>query len=123
MGPDRQPDMSGAVQLLQVETPVGPARLHVHEPAVAPIGTLVLGHGAGGGIQAADLIAVAAAAVGVGWRAVLLEQPWRVAGRRVAPAPARLDAAWLPAVEQMRELLPASGPLVVGGRSAGARVA
>jgi predicted alpha/beta-hydrolase family hydrolase len=107
----------------EIDTPVGSARLHVHEPAGSPAGTMVLGHGAGGGIGAADLVAVTAAAVGVGWRAVLMEQPWRVAGRRVAPAPARLDAAWVPAVAALRERLPATGPLVVGGRSAGARVA
>ena len=41
---------------------------------------LVLGHGAGGGIEAADLVAVAAVVTAVGWRVVLVEQPWRVAG-------------------------------------------
>ena len=113
-------------QLLEIQTPTGQARLHVHDPVAGPdgpVGTLVLGHGAGGGIGAADLVAVTAAAVAAGWRVVLVEQPWRVAGRRVAPAPARLDAGWLPALAGLRSVLPSPGPLVVGGRSAGARVA
>ncbi len=100
--------------------------LHVVEPVgmPAPVGTLVLGHGAGGGVEARDLQAVASAATEQGWRCVLVEQPWRVAGRKVAPAPARLDVAWLPAVAAALALTPAAaGPLVVGGRSAGARVA
>jgi predicted alpha/beta-hydrolase family hydrolase len=109
--------------MLEIETPVGTARLHVHEPASPPAGTLMLGHGAGGGIAAVDLVAVTRTAVAAGWRAVLMEQPWRVAGRRVAPPPPRLDVAWLPAVAALRAQLPDVGPLVVGGRSAGARVA
>jgi predicted alpha/beta-hydrolase family hydrolase len=111
---------------LEIDTPLGPARLHVHDPDAGPsgpLGTLALGHGAGGGIGAVDLVAVAAAVVQAGWRVVLVEQPWRVAGRRVAPAPARLDAGWVPAMTAVRALPSAAGPLVVGGRSAGARVA
>ena len=80
---------------------------------------LVLGHGAGGGVGAPDLGAASAQALRQGWRVVLLEQPWHVAGRKVATAPPRLDEAWLAALEQV----PREGPLVVGGRSAGARVA
>ena len=113
-------------ETIEIDTPTGPARAHLHRPAgrvgTDPAGVLVLGHGAGGGIQAADLVAVTAAATAVGWCAVLVEQPWRVAGRRVAPAPARLDAAWVPVVAELRRRSPV-GPLVVGGRSAGARVA
>lgn len=81
--------------------------------------TLVLGHGAGGGAHAPDLTALAGALPARGVTVVRLEQPWRVAGRRVAPAPATLDRAWLAAVPQIA----LDGPLVVGGRSAGARVA
>jgi predicted alpha/beta-hydrolase family hydrolase len=107
--------------VVDVATPAGPARLHVDEPddGRAPSGVLVLGHGAGGGVGAPDLVAAVSAATAAGWRSVRFEQPWRVAGRRVAPAPPRLDEAWLAAMEQVER----PGPLVVGGRSAGARVA
>jgi predicted alpha/beta-hydrolase family hydrolase len=107
--------------VVEVATPAGPARLHVDEPdaAVRPSGVVVLGHGAGGGVGAPDLLAAVSAATAAGWRAVRMEQPWRLAGRRVAPAPPRLDEAWLAALEQIER----TGPLVVGGRSAGARVA
>ena len=80
----------------------------------------MLGHGAGGGIDAPDLLAARDAAVRLGLQVVLVEQPWRVAGRRVAEAPARLDTAWLAV---LAALPPADGPLLLGGRSAGARVA
>jgi predicted alpha/beta-hydrolase family hydrolase len=108
---------------LDVDTPAGIARLHLDDPAGQPRGSLVLGHGAGGGVLAPDLVAVAAAAAAAGWLAVRVEQPWRVAGRRVAPAPARLDAAWVSALAELARAVPSAGPLVVGGRSAGARVA
>ena len=98
-------------------TPVGTARVVVE--GVPGGGVVVLGHGAGGGVDAPDLLAARDAALDRGLRVVRVEQPWRVQGRRVAAAPALLDAAWravLAAVAQER-------PLVVGGRSAGARVA
>ena len=81
--------------------------------------TLVLGHGAGGGVEAVDLQAVAEDVAAIGCATVLVEQPWRVAGRRLAPRPAVLDEAWIEALSAVR----ARGPVVVGGRSAGARVA
>jgi predicted alpha/beta-hydrolase family hydrolase len=82
----------------------------------------VLGHGAGGGIDAPDLVAVAAAGIEAGWQVVRVEQPYRVRGRR-APEPApRLDAAWVAVLETLRSRS-ATVPLVVGGRSSGARVA
>jgi predicted alpha/beta-hydrolase family hydrolase len=102
-----------------VDTPQGPARLHVHEPDAGSAGALVLGHGAGGGVGAPDLAAATTAAIGAGWRVILVEQPWHVAGRRIAVAPPRLDEAWLAALAAAQ----LDGPLVVGGRSAGARVA
>jgi predicted alpha/beta-hydrolase family hydrolase len=83
----------------------------------------VLGHGAGGGVNAPDLAAAARAAHGVGFSVALIEQPYLVAGRR-SPAPARqLDAAWLAALAELRDGALRDLPLVVGGRSAGARVA
>ena len=107
---------------LEIETPHGPARAHLHE-APAPRAALVLGHGAGGGVGAPDLVAVTETAVAAGVSVALVEQPYRVAGRR-SPAPARqLDAAWVAAVEQLRDGPLAGLPLVTGGRSAGARVA
>ncbi len=79
----------------------------------------MLGHGAGGGSHARDLAALAARLPAAGVTVVRLEQPWRVAGRRVAPRPAVLDQAWLAALPGVD----VTGPLVLGGRSAGARVA
>jgi predicted alpha/beta-hydrolase family hydrolase len=103
----------------EVPTPHGPARI-TRQGADGPArGQLLLGHGAGGGVSAPDLVVTAAAALALGVDVVLVEQPYRVAGRR-APAPApQLDAAWLAVVEHVRSEL----PLVVGGRSSGARVA
>lgn len=103
----------------EIETPHGPARVHLHE-AENPRALLVLGHGAGGGVGAPDLVAATEAALAEGVTVALVEQPYRVAGRR-APAPAaQLDAAWIAVVDELRvrEL-----PLVDGGRSLGARVA
>ena len=85
----------------------------------SPVGALVLGHGAGGGVESPDLVGATEAANNAGLSVGLVEQPYRVAGRR-APAPARqLDEAWLTVVPQLFPDL----PLVVGGRSLGARVA
>jgi hypothetical protein len=110
------------VSVLEIETPHGPARAHVHA-AGDPRAALVLGHGAGGGVGSRDLVAAAEVAVSERVTAVLVEQPYRVAGRR-SPAPARqLDAAWLAVVEHLRGGELRGLPLVVGGRSLGARVA
>lgn len=107
---------------IRIETPSGLARAHLH-PAEHPRGGLVLGHGAGAGIDGPDLIAATEAAVSEGFSVALVEQPYRVAGKR-APAPAkRLDEAWVTVVEHLRENKLAGLPLVVGGRSLGARVA
>jgi uncharacterized protein len=83
----------------------------------------MLGHGAGGGVDAPDLVAATKAANSAGFTVALVEQPYRVAGRR-SPAPARqLDAAWTAVLEQLREDPLRGLPIVAGGRSAGARVA
>jgi uncharacterized protein len=87
--------------VLELETPHGPARVHLH-PAQNAKGALVLGHGAGGGVTARDLVAVTEVAGGEGFSVALVEQPYLVAGRR-SPAPAnQLDAAWTAVVEQLR---------------------
>ena len=105
----------------EVATPHGPARVTVH-PAADARAVLLLGHGAGGGFAAPDLRAATAAAVTAGVHVAQVDQPYRVAGRR-APAPApQLDAAWLAVVAAVRAALPGL-PLLVGGRSSGARVA
>ena len=84
---------------------------------------LVLGHGAGGGVEAPDLVAATKAARGADLSVALVEQPYRVAGRR-SPAPApQLDAAWTAVLSQLRDDALSGLPLVTGGRSAGARVA
>lgn len=108
-----------------IPTPVGEARVHV---TLAPSaerapGALVLGHGAGGGVGTVDLLGAQRAALGAGFAVALVEQPYRVAGRRSPPPAPRLDVAWEAVVAWL-----AAGPLsgcaiVVGGRSSGARVA
>ena len=105
--------------VIELETPVGQARVRLEE-AGSPPGAFVLGHGAGGGIDSPDLAGAASAAREAGFTVALVEQPYRVAGRR-SPAPAaQLDAAWVSVISQ----LPLEGlALLVGGRSAGARVA
>ena len=103
----------------EVATPHGPARITRHDPDGDTWAVLLLGHGAGGGVGAPDLVAATGAALTAGVAVVLVEQPYRVAGRR-APAPAtQLDAAWLAVVEHVG----GGGPLLFGGRSSGARVA
>ena len=98
------------------------ARAHLWRPP-RPRGAVVLGHGAGGSTWSADLLALTALTAR-GWLVVLVEQPWRVAGRKVATPPAQLDLAWLAVMASLtsgRAGLPR--PWVVGGRSSGARVA
>ena len=101
-----------------VQTPHGEGRLHVRR-AHRPVATLLLSHGAGGGVDARDLLALAGALPGQGISVLLLEQPWRVAGRRIATPPATLDDGLRAAAASVRS----KAPLVVGGRSAGARSA
>jgi uncharacterized protein len=102
-----------------LDTPHGPAQVHLNLVEAASR-VLVLGHGAGGGVGAPDLKAACATANDAGVSVVLVEQPYRVAGRK-SPAPApQLDAAWTAVCAQ----LPLEGmELLVGGRSSGARVA
>ena len=104
-----------------IETPLGPGRLHVAAPAAARA-LLLLGHGAGGGVDSFDLEALARVLPDRDIAVARFEQPWRVAGRRVAGPPASLDRAWAAALA-WAAATHAGLPLIVGGRSAGARVA
>jgi predicted alpha/beta-hydrolase family hydrolase len=107
---------------LEIDTPFGMANAHLRS-AEDPRAALVLGHGAGGGVQAKDLVAVARVAHSVGLSVALVEQPYRVAGRR-SPAPAHhLDAAWSAVIDHLFAEELAGLALVAGGRSSGARVA
>jgi predicted alpha/beta-hydrolase family hydrolase len=108
--------------ILDLETPHGLARARVLA-VDAPVAALVLGHGAGGGLDTPELAGAAGAARAAGLGVALVEQPYRVAGRR-SPAPARqLDAAWT-SVVAARRAGPLRGlPILTGGRSSGARVA
>ena len=107
---------------MELDTPHGPARAHLH-PAAEPVAALVLGHGANGGVAAPDLVAATQAANAAAVTVALVEQPYRVAGRK-SPAPARqLDAAWEAVLEQLRADALTGLAVIAGGRSAGARVA
>ncbi|MER7896048.1 alpha/beta family hydrolase [Streptomyces sp. NPDC096046] len=102
-----------------VETEAGTARITWHPARNARL-VLAVGHGAGGGIEARDLKALAEVLPAHGVTVARVEQPWRVAGRKLAPAPRTLDTGW----RGIWPALAASGlPVVAGGRSAGARVA
>jgi predicted alpha/beta-hydrolase family hydrolase len=103
-----------------IDTDAGAARITWHRAKRKARLVLALGHGAGGGIEARDLKALAAVLPAHGVTVALVEQPWRVAGKKVAPAPRTLDVGW-------RGIWPALAkpglPVISGGRSAGARVA
>jgi predicted alpha/beta-hydrolase family hydrolase len=110
------------VTTIEIGTPQGPARAHLRA-ADDPRAALVLGHGAGGGVTARDLVAAAGAALSLHVSVALVEQPYRVAGRR-SPAPAhQLDSAWIAVVEHLRAGELRGLRLLAGGRSSGARVA
>ncbi len=108
----------------EIETPSGPARAHLHAvPHGRPRAALVLGHGAGGGVDAPDLVAITSALPEEGVEVVLIESPWRVAGKRVAGAASTLDRAWIACLHDVSSRGIGVRRLVVGGRSTGARVA
>jgi predicted alpha/beta-hydrolase family hydrolase len=109
---------------LSVQTPHGPATVELDRPAAGRARSLlVLGHGASGSVDAPDLVAVRDAGLAAGHAVARVTQPYRVQGRR-APAPAgQLDAAWVAAVAAARRRIGKDIPVVVGGRSSGARVA
>jgi predicted alpha/beta-hydrolase family hydrolase len=110
------------VTLLDVDTPHGRANVHLH-PSKNATAAVVLGHGAAGGVASGDLVAARDVALDIGLSVALVEQPYRVAGRR-SPAPAsQLDAAWTAVLDRLRTDELSGLSFVVGGRSSGARVA
>jgi uncharacterized protein len=108
--------------VIEIDTPQGAARVHLHAAGEAK-GGLALGHGAAGGVETRDLKAVTDVARAEGFSVALVEQPYRVAGRRSSPPAPRLDEAWTAVMEYLRDAELGGLPLVAGGRSAGARVA
>lgn len=108
--------------VLLLDTPHGLARVEIHDVRDAA-GVLVLGHGAGGGIATRDLIEAKDVALAAGLGVALVEQPYRVTGRRSPPPAPHLDTGWLAVVEALRGRWFHELTLVVGGRSSGARVA
>ena len=115
--------MSVRTTRAEVDTPMGPARVHLSRPAQVR-GLLVLTHGAGGSLRAPELVLLEQVLPGQGWAVALVEQAWVLAGRKLPPQPPTQDPAWLPVVASLRSgrrRLP--GPVVVGGKSNGARVA
>jgi predicted alpha/beta-hydrolase family hydrolase len=111
---------------MEITTPHGPARVRIEgdpRPSEGRRLALVLGHGAGGGVNATDLRATTEAAVALGFTVALVEQPYRVAGRRSPPPARQLDTGWLAVVGALGDGPLAGCRLVVGGRSSGARVA
>jgi predicted alpha/beta-hydrolase family hydrolase len=108
---------------VEVATAAGPALVELDRPRGARA-LIVLTHGAGAGVGTADLTAVRDAAVAAGFAVALVTQPYRVAGRGTPPKPEPQDAAWLEIVATLRRRAGLRRlPLVVGGRSNGARVA
>ena len=109
--------------VIEVDTPYGAARVHLHAAQVQPVGALILGHGANGAVGARDLVCATDVAVALGFVTALVEQPYKVAGKR-SPAPAtQLDTAWLAVVTALRGGELDGLPVIAGGRSSGARVA
>lgn len=115
--------MTGRTTRTEVETPMGPARVHLTRPAEVR-GVLVLTHGAGGSLRAPEFAPLGETLVADGWAVALVEQAWVLAGRKMPPQAPTQDPAWLPVVEWVRSgRRRLGGPLVVGGKSNGARVA
>jgi uncharacterized protein len=114
-------------EILDIDTPHGPARAHVQRVSEAR-GALLIGHGAGGSITAPDILEAAGAALAAGLSVARVEQPYKVAGKRAASPAKQLDAAWLAVHEALCAATagdaPFAGlPILSGGRSSGARVA
>jgi predicted alpha/beta-hydrolase family hydrolase len=108
---------------MDVDTPHGPARVHLHPAGGDPVAALVLGHGANGQVGSPDLKKATEVANAHAISVALVEQPYSVAGRRAPAPPRQLDAAWIAVIEHLGTGDLAGLPLIAGGRSMGARVA
>ena len=109
---------------VEIPTPSGAAVAEIDRPRTPAAALLVLTHGAGAGVDSADVSAVRGAALKAGIAVVRLTQPYRVAGRSAPPAATKQDEAWLAAIAALRKRKVLAGlPMVTGGRSNGARVA
>jgi uncharacterized protein len=111
------------VTTIDVDTPHGPGRVHLHPAGAEAVAALVLGHGANGQVGAPDLLRATEVANAHAVSVALVEQPYSVAGRRAPAPPRQLDAAWLAVIEHLQAYEHAGLPLIAGGRSMGARVA
>ncbi|WP_217913340.1 alpha/beta family hydrolase [Miltoncostaea marina] len=122
MSPPAGPAAAAGAERIEVATGHGTALVHLHR-AERPAAALLMGHGAGGGVSAPDILAATEVGLGLGVSVALVEQPYRVAGRRTPPPAARLDAAWTAVAERLLGGELAGLPHLAGGRSSGARVA
>ena len=118
----RNGNADASIETFEVETRRGLARVHLHASDSSPNGLLVLGHGAGGGVGSKDLVAATVAGMAAGFAVALVEQPYRVLGRKAPPPIAHAGEAWEDVVLRLRADHP-DLPVVVGGRSFGGRVA
>ena len=109
---------------MEVETASGPARVLIEEPDGMPLFLVALTHGAGGGVDTPDLLAVRDAALRLGGVVARITQPYRVRGARAPGSVARQDAAWAEIITALRgqpqgeptePLLPGSGEPVLPG--------
>ncbi|WP_067476709.1 alpha/beta hydrolase family protein [Nocardia amamiensis] len=105
---------------MRIETSAGPAEVELEQPR-RPAFLLLLTHGAGGGVDTKDLLAVRDSALRLGGAVARVVQPYRVAGRRAPGSAVKQDEAWLEIVARLRGRKRI--PLIQGGRSNGARVA
>jgi uncharacterized protein len=108
----------------EIPTSTGPAWVDLDRPKGRASALLLIGHGAGGGVEAPDVLAARDAALAAGLVVARITQPYRVAGKRAPAAAPRLDEAWSAAALGVRALRGLRTlPLISGGRSSGARVA
>ena len=109
---------------LPAQTSQGPGRWLVNRPQGRPAECLLLlNHGAGGGLDGIDLVACAELLPADGVVVARFDQPWHVAGKKVATRPPTLDQAFLEALPVLLDTCEPGLPLISGGHSAGARVA
>ncbi|MDQ1722267.1 MAG: uncharacterized protein QOI26_2001 [Pseudonocardiales bacterium] len=108
---------------LRIATPVGESIVELDTAAEART-VLVIGHGAGGSIEAPDILAVRKACLAAGINVARVIQPYRVAGKKAVPPSGTLDQAWRAVIASLgRRRVLAGLDFVYAGRSSGARVA